>query len=376
MLNTLLYDALSRVFDSVKVANEDQTADIAVENMGDFGLRWTMSDDVSHGEQYVVTCPFCEDHKGHLYISYTSYASPVVNGITLPPGPLIAFCHRRKCLKDNAENWKTLDRIIRSGMALVGDGMQTSQTLSDAIVCDGAGVEELYSLEAMKRELPDFTLCTENMSDVVAEYLARRRVSARDMYLFRLGHCPIKTPRTGRPIDRGADMIVFPVIQNGFLKGYQARCPDSQLPEDGIRYYTDPGMHKNQVVLNIDNARMCGMAVVCEGPFDAISVGMPGVATFGYYLSQKQSTILTSGLSAVIFLPDTDVRSDLDTIAQAREHALSFNAMGTLPLGAHVVVLPAKDAGEMTRQDIWSVILQSVPTALQDYILNNVVDRL
>jgi len=50
--------------------------------------------------------------------------------------------------------------------------------------------------------------------------------------------------------------------------------------------------------------------------------------------------------------------------------------MDAFPLGAHTVVLPAKDAGEMCRQDVWAAIFEQVPEAMQDYLLARVVPKL
>ena len=98
MLNQQLYNALLRTFGKVEIANEGVHAQIYVNPNGTGD--WSVAKDGEGGEEYRVNCPFCRDHKGHLYISHMSYAAPVVNGMQLQVGRLLAHCFRRECIKD------------------------------------------------------------------------------------------------------------------------------------------------------------------------------------------------------------------------------------------------------------------------------------
>lgn len=93
MLNPQLYNALLRTFGKVEIANEGVHATIAVDPSG-LG-SWSIAKDGEGSEEYRVNCPFCKDHKGHLYISHMSYAAPIVNGMQLQVGRLLAHCFRR-----------------------------------------------------------------------------------------------------------------------------------------------------------------------------------------------------------------------------------------------------------------------------------------
>ncbi len=75
-------------------------------------------------------------------------------------------------------------------------------------------------------------------------------------------------------------------------------------------------------------------------------------------------------------LPDTDPHEDFDTVEEARELAAYYNAAGVFSLGAHVVVLPAKDPGEMDRQDVWTCIVQQVPPKVQEHLIENVLPNM
>ena len=83
-------------------------------------------------------------------------------------------------------------------------------------------------------------------------------------------------------------------------------------------------------------------------------------------------TMLSTFRQGVIWLPDTD----LDCIKEAKVYADRLKLSGAFPLGAHVVELPAKDAGEMTRADIWKEILNQVPQNMGEYLMENVVPQL
>jgi hypothetical protein len=82
--------------------------------------------------------------------------------------------------------------------------------------------------------------------------------------------------------------------------------------------------------------------------------------------------MLSTFRQGVIWLPDTD----LNCVKEAKVYADRLNLSGTFPLGAHVVTLPAKDAGEMTRAEIWKTILTQVPQTMAEYLYKSVVPKL
>ena len=384
MLNRMLHDALEKAFGKVVVENEGVHADIELDSTSPYGTAWRVMDGGDHGEQYRVSCPYCRsrenqpDTNHHLYISYLSYARPVLHGVKLMQGPLMAHCFRRDCMNDKG-NREDLARRIGYGMSLAGcdaDGtdvdLETQPDQEPALT-----VSDEMSLEGLRTWVEDFHFCADGMDPDIEEYLVGKRgLDVPTICRFRLGWGKVKTPRTGKMLCNGVPWVITPVVMNGRLKGVQARCPDKFLAGDAIRYWTHPGMRKRAVLYNLDSARDIGMAVLCEGAFDVFKVGAVGVCGFGHVLSPVQKSLLQSVENALVLLPDTDPHSDFDTVQEARELAMDLNAAGVYQLGAHVVVLPAKDAGEMARQDVWTSIIRQVPAALQDYILDKVIDRL
>lgn len=377
MLNKFLYDSLKAAFGTVLVENENAQAAFERDFSRGYAYEWRLSDSGEHGEQYRVNCPICGDRKHHLYIGYMSFARPVVDGVELAQGRLFAYCFRRNCMSDPAAR-QVVEMKIRAGMACVGDGMQSCAAINMA-----ADPEPEYStsdkvtLTGIRTWVPSFNWIDDSADPRVLEYLDARGIDRRTAKQFLLGWGEVRSPRTGQALYDGAPCVVVPVVQNGALAGVQTRCPDSLLPEgSGMKYWIHPAMRKKAVVYNVDSARRLGVAVVCEGVFDVFKVGAPGVCCFGHTPSLTQATMLAGIDQGLIMLPDTDVHEDFDTVREAQARCDQWNANGVFPLGAHTVVLPAKDAGEMPRQAVWETIIAQVPEAMQDYLLAKVVPKL
>lgn len=376
MLNKLLYDALECLFKRVEIANEGVTASIRPDPAGTGA--WQIEKGDEHGEQYRVNCPFCKDHKKHLYISYLSYAQPVMQGVPLRVGHLRAQCFRKGCL-NNKENRHYLEGQIGRAMALVGDGMQNCYILN----CDEQEDEEPKlkvshepTIEGLRTWVEDWQPISEQTDPVVLDYLASRRVTMEDVNWLGIGWGPIKSTRTGEYINGGKPWVIFPIVNNGKLLGVQARCPSAYLKEGGIKYWFHPGCRKRTVLLNLDIARKLGVGVICEGAFDVLSVGKPGICCFGHTPSVAQQRILSGFDHGLIWLPDTDVKPNLNTIEIAQKMVNAWNADNRFDKGAHVVVLPEKDAGDMTRQEVWETIISQVTPEMQQYLLDKVIPML
>ena len=385
MLNELLYKALEASFGSVLVENEGTPADITLDRSSGYETAWYIKDGDDHGEQYRVNCPICrgrdggKDRKHHLYISYLSYARPVVNGRELAVGKLLAHCFRRDCMSEFA-NRRLVAQMIMAGMACVGDGMQTST----AILLERSQETEQevktsssISLEGIRTWVPGFNWCSTGMDPCIAEYLTSRGITQDMAYQFGIGWGQVVTPRTGRLLNNGVPWVIVPVIMNRELRGIQARCPDQFLAEgDSMKYWMHPGMRKKTVVYNLDSARDLGVGVLCEGVFDVFKVGAPGICCFGHTPSTLQLQLIAGLDQGVVLLPDTDPHADFDTVEEAYGLAMRWNTDGVFPKGAHVVKLPAKDAGEMDRRSVWAAIMDQVGSEMREYLENKVMDKL
>lgn len=379
MLNPTLYNALVRIFGKVIVTNQDQQAVIELVPGAKYTATWRPKDQCSRGEQYGVQCPYCKDPRRHLFVSYLSYARPMLGDNILSVGHLYAQCFRRNCLKKQ-ENRDDLERRIGIALAMPDSTcIQASQIeclTEEADAPPQFNVSDVVSLEGIRTWVDEFIPCTESMPPVIAEYLDERRITQADLEHFAIGWGAIKSPRTGFYINGGTPWVIFPIFLNNKLVGVQARCLPRYLSKDGIKYWFHPGCRKRTVVYNIDEARKFGVGVLSEGVFDVCSIGKPGIATFGHTPSPAQQSLLITLGQGLIWCPDTNKSKDVDAIQIARDQVGLWNSAGAFNLGAHVVILSAKDPGEMNRQDVWTEILKQVPAAMQDYVFEYVLPKL
>lgn len=378
MLNKLLYGALERLFKHVEIVNEDVHAYIEPDKSG--SGQWTMPQGEDRGEQYKVDCPYCGDHRGHLYISYLSYAVPVINGNVMRMGPLMSHCFRRDCMSD-PDNKRHLEGRIGLAMTLVGDGMQSSFPIDMSDVGqqeDGTefNLSSSVTLDGLRTWIPDWQPVDGNTDQAIVDYLCERRVTKADVDWLGIGWGPVKSPRSGNYLTGGKPWVLFPIVNNGKLCGVQARCPPAYMTDESFKYWFHPGCRKRTLLLNLDAARSCGVGVLCEGAFDVLSIGKPGLCCFGHTPSVFQRRVLSCFDHGIIWLPDTDTRADLDCISIARTQAAQWNEAGLFDKGAHVVTLPAKDAGDMTRQEVWTEIIKQVSQPMREYLFERVIPKL
>ena len=388
MLNEKLYKALAAAFGSVVVDNEGVSAEIVVEQRNGIPTWHLPKGDEPgcHGEQYRINCPYCKgrdgwpDSKHHLYISYLTFAHPNVNGEVLHQGPLYAHCFRCDAMRDPAKREDLAFRIW-GGQASVQDGdnsmvvVDMSAGTPDAL--QQHPTSDAVTVDGVRTWVDSFQLVDEHADPDILEYLAGRGLSWDDIRRFSIGWGPVRTPRTGRLLNGGVPWVIVPVVMNGKLKGIQARCPDKFLTEDDIKYWTHPGMRKSAVVYNLDSARQLSLGVLCEGTFDVFKVGSPGVCIFGHVPSPAQKSLLATVGGGLILLPDTDRHADFDTVQEARALADYWNSVNQFQHGAHVVELSAKDAGAMSRSEIWSEILAQLPDGgMRDHVITNILGKI
>ena len=372
MLNEQLYNALVKAFGKVEIANEGVHATIEIDQSGTGG--WRISNQGEGGEEYRVNCPFCHDHKGHLYISHMSYAAPIVRGTQLQVGGLLAHCFRRECLKDSNNRDILAGKI---GMAMSGEGAAPTVDMSAPDEIDlQLNLSNELTLEGLRTWVPDWQPIDSNTDPDIMEYLSNRDITEDIVEWLNIGWGPIKSMRTGTYLNNGHPWVLFPVLRNGKLAGVQARCPDKFLKEDGIKYYFHPACRKKTIVFNLDIASQIGIGVLCEGIFDVAHIGKAGVCVFGHTPSITQKRLLASNMQGIIWLPDTDISATLNPIDIAMKQCAEWNSSGVFSKGAHVVPLPAKDAGSMSRIDVWQTVLNQVSSEMRDYLMEKVVPRL
>jgi len=188
-------------------------------------------------------------------------------------------------------------------------------------------------------------LGSSNLSHVGKKALkyALSRVSEADIIRHRIGYCGLGTYKWRLIIPSFEDGKATYFVARAFMGGIE---PPYKNPDE-----EECGIGKSEVVFNIDGAREEGIAVICEGVFDAIRVGKAGIAIFGTSISQAQIIKLLSTDKSPI--KELVVMLDQDASEQAVKMAALLKDRK-----AHIkVVIPPKgDPGDWSTEDIWSWI--------------------
>lgn len=164
--------------------------------------------------------------------------------------------------------------------------------------------------------------------------------------------------------------LIFPIYMYKTLVGWQARLlyDPKQIPEhlyeqygfikdeDGDwvippRYMTSRGLSTERVLYNYDNARKSNVVVICEGPFDAISVGRCAVATFGKNVKETQTRLLKAYWDLAIVLLDPED-------AEKESQIMYTNLSRSIPT-VMVKLEGYKDPGDAPREVIWDQIYRT-----------------
>src|SRR5262249_38186697 len=83
--------------------------------------------------------------------------------------------------------------------------------------------------------------------------------------------------------------LIIPVRQDGQLKGWQAlRIDTPEEDEPTPRYFTSPGMHRSQLLYNLDRAKEYETGVIVAEPLDVWVFGPMAVSPFGLGMSDTQ----------------------------------------------------------------------------------------
>lgn len=148
--------------------------------------------------------------------------------------------------------------------------------------------------------------------------------------------------------------IIVPALEKGTPVYFSARTFMSEKP-----VYKNPdkevtGVGKEEVVFNIDGAREAGYAVLCEGVFDAIRVGKPGVAIFGTELHDAQILKLIEAVNKFYVLLDGDYAGIKAAVKVARK-IISYGEP------VNVVILPSGDPADWPKDFIDGLVSSSVP---------------
>jgi hypothetical protein len=179
-------------------------------------------------------------------------------------------------------------------------------------------------------------------------YLQKRGISAEDVELFGLYWCDD---------GRYANRLVFPVWEEGSHVYFQARA--MWEPPSGDKSFRKvlnpprmPGVAvSNEVLLNLDTARLYPRVVLTEGPVDCVRAGPDAVCCFGKTISGVQiAKLARAGVRALDIMWDGPSQREpqgarLEMIEAARMLQVLFDV--------RLVFLPWGDPADYEREQLY-----------------------
>lgn len=318
MLNPKLYAALEAAFGTTLIANEGEER--LVEYTVDMSRPGRhLARTFRGGEEYRVSCPFCNDTRQRLYVNH-SYG--VYDPKTRSHNYYLVHCFNEDCLGDSDNRTELTCRLQLDGTAGV---RLCPRTVDRAAPLQQARAPGL--LTPLHRLPPDHHACA---------YLKARGFDPAQLS-ERLGvsYCGVTSPVLGT---LATNRIYVPFHQDGVLIGWQARFIGerdwsvSNIP----KYFTMPGMRKSQHLYNLDVARAYPFVAVVEGVTDVWAVGPPAVALLGKTASPHQHDLLRRYWAAgtVCVLLDADAGAEADRLCRELAGAVRRVVPMRLPAGA------------------------------------------
>lgn len=337
-----LYDRLWQLFDSrVVVANQGEP----FRAMTHRSLTGRNTMNVTEaGEYYCVACPFCYDTRKRLWINHM-FGQPGQDGW---PMKFLAICYNERCL-ERANNRTQLYEMIY--------GFQNEQQRRNGPVF---GVREVeYDDNSVITEatppglvLEVADLLVSNPDHPAVRYMVYERGYTPEMLRYwGVGYCSSAALRYQTAQNR----IIFPIWFNQKYVGWQGRYA-GELNDwrSVVKYYTMPGLKKQRIFYNFDNAVQTQCAVIVEGFTDVHNVGVSGMATMGASLSQMQCQLLAMHFSGKPIILLYDPEAEVET---ANAMAKLMRSCVNSPV-IDVRLPPGTDPGSLTHEAIWSQIIQ------------------
>lgn len=280
-LNATLYAFLQHKFKSVKIANQGAAAH--VRRVRDpVNPKRVITQGLSWGEYYCVSCPFCNDTANKLWINHT-YGVDFDQTTGRRTDTHLAVCYKNNCV-DSPERRDQLENLI------FGPGRRFLDKLpvSEGSISFGPETVELPGKIVPLTEL--------KTGSAAVGYLSRRGFDVVELtQAFDLGVCVEASPRYRAMQGR----IFIPSYFNGNLVAWQGRIPTEQKVD--MKYYT--AGTKSRALYNYDTAKDQPFVVIVEGAPSVWRVGPSAVSLFGKSMSYwQENTIATTWVGKPVFV--------------------------------------------------------------------------
>ena len=275
------------------------------------------------GQEVIYSCPFCHHHKPKLQISLLSQK-----------------WHCWVCDKKGRSLY-TLLKLIRAPRALIDEVREYRPDYKIKKVEEN---QNLYLPKEFKSFI--FDSGKSLYYEQAAKFLKDRGVDATEIARYGIGYCTEGTY---------AERVVIPSYdKNGILNYFTARS------FTGSNYkYKNPPVSKDVIgfefFINWNEP-----IILCEGPFDALSIKRNAIPLFGKTIPKELlKKIYTKNVKEIYIVLDEDARKDsIKLVDKLMKDGIK----------AYFVQLQDKDPNELGFNKVWDVIHSTNQTTFADFI--------
>lgn len=270
--------------------------------------------------------------------------------------PICPYCHKEEKMGVNLSSWRC--NCFRCGehpspsqLIMDVEGIETYHELNKILnkgeYSDTPFYEEKIQLsEAKPLYLPEgyklINFGTSQLAKTMRNYIQKRGFDIDEMSRQGIGYC-----NTGQYFG----YIVVPYYYGGELRYYNAR----KVIGNGPRYNNPnkdiTGLGKEFIIFNHDALSMYKQVYICEGAFNALTMGVRGIATMGKAISRYQvNEILKSQVQHIIILLDPD----------AKDKAIDLALKLVMYKKVKVIFLPeGKDVNDIGKKETLKLIYKT-----------------
>lgn len=277
--------------------------------------KFTLADNIQ-----TMNCPFCDDSRKRLYVSYMFGQRDNADRVMT----YMAVCYNETACMTDYENRRTLLEKLNG---------KIKKRLEEASIRPGKRSARFTTPVVPGPIAP--------LNSLDPTHTARAYMESRGFDVDKLtsyydyGYCQ----RSHELL--AARRVYIPFYFQGKYMGWQCRLPEDLPPNVKWppKYFTMPGLAKQFMLVNYDNARNWNTGVVVEGALDVVGWGPQAMGVLGNRISDYQMRLLTQayqGRKLLVLLDPKEMSKDytLARVAELRRGLGKRNvAAVTLPAG-------------------------------------------